>query len=107
MKVLLLEQGKVYIWIKVVCLTSYQVWWGREYCHTARHHWLDPAGLLTIILSVVTAYALLVSLSIIQPVITAYSLWVSFTATSTAGLEVPLDYPCAATTVLRFRACFV
>ena len=29
------------------------------------------------------------------------------TATSTTGLEALLDYPCAATTLLRFRACFV
>ena len=47
-----------------------------KYCHPACHHWLDPGGLFTIILSVITAYTLLVSFSIIQPVITAYSLYV-------------------------------
>ena len=78
----------------------------------------DPAGLFTIILSVITAYALLVSLS---PSFSLSSLptpcWSQspsffpspalLTATSTAGLEVPLDYPCAAKTLLRFSACFV
>ena len=82
------------------------MWW--EYSHTARHHWLDLAGSFTINLTVITAYTLLVFLSIIQPVIIAYSPSPTLlTATSTAGLEVPFDYSCAATTLLRLRACFV